>query len=581
MKNIIVREYLESLKEDRELDAIFPILLEAMGFQIITSPKHTKGYQQFGKDVVVVGTDADGIKKRFYFEIKGGDDKNITDSVFTKNDGIRMSLIEAKDRPFSHNALPEFKDLPVKIVLVHNGVLRENVRETFDGFIGREFPAGGGYEFESWDIYKLTELFTEKLFNEYLLTDDKAVQHFKKVLVLFGTPKNDNADFKALIDNIFDHAKNYDEIGERGRIMLAETLKLISFIIHHYAAEAGNLEPAKQCLDYALVAYWRWLLKHDKVKDKKAIKVFNRYLATYRQFLEDYFGKTLPIAKLPYGLWSQNGGRYEQAGYPMRSMRFLSSLISYFEFTEALAGKKATGLMAEHISDLQIVIENNDSTHRPLLDIHSIPIIQALDYFISRGKTDEARIYLGKVWESIIVGYKTFKRLPDGNNSIKSVIRYMVTGEKNIYFMDKTSHLMGALLEYLALLNMEEEYEVVQEFLKEIAIDLAIFVPYNDTVLLAQPDLEAESHEMALLTATLHREGYQSQISYFKDFKEFKSLIVNKNEFSYDYKTVSAGYGWILPIAHSLFKTPLAPNYWRPAAAKQSPPIADEPEQAE
>lgn len=35
MNNRIVRDYLASLKEDRELDALFPLLLSAMGFRIV------------------------------------------------------------------------------------------------------------------------------------------------------------------------------------------------------------------------------------------------------------------------------------------------------------------------------------------------------------------------------------------------------------------------------------------------------------------------------------------------------------------------------------------------------------------
>ena len=126
MKTIIVREYLESLKEDRELDALFPILLEVMGYQIISTPKETKGFQQYGKDVIAVGTDeADDLRKRFYFEIKGGEDKNITPTNFNKDDGIRMSIQEAKDRPFSDVSHSEFNLLPVNIVLVHNWIMKE------------------------------------------------------------------------------------------------------------------------------------------------------------------------------------------------------------------------------------------------------------------------------------------------------------------------------------------------------------------------------------------------------------------------------------------------------------------------
>ena len=63
MNQIIVREYLESLTENEELDYLFPILLEAMDFEILTTPKLFKGFSQYGKDIVAVGLDEDKIKK--------------------------------------------------------------------------------------------------------------------------------------------------------------------------------------------------------------------------------------------------------------------------------------------------------------------------------------------------------------------------------------------------------------------------------------------------------------------------------------------------------------------------------------
>lgn len=84
-KTIIIKDYLESLTEDKELDYLFPMLLESMGFVILCKPKEYKGFTQYGKDIVAVGVDkADNIKKRFYFELKGGNDRNITDSNFEK-----------------------------------------------------------------------------------------------------------------------------------------------------------------------------------------------------------------------------------------------------------------------------------------------------------------------------------------------------------------------------------------------------------------------------------------------------------------------------------------------------------------
>ena len=42
MRNRIIKDYLESLKEDNELDYIFPMLLDAMNFRIVTTPRNSK-----------------------------------------------------------------------------------------------------------------------------------------------------------------------------------------------------------------------------------------------------------------------------------------------------------------------------------------------------------------------------------------------------------------------------------------------------------------------------------------------------------------------------------------------------------
>ena len=138
--SLIVSDYLGSLKEDTELDYLFPILLNLMGFRIITTPKESKGQPQYGKDIIAVGLDHDGIKKRFYFELKGHADKDIDDTVLMKRDGIMESLKASKYTVFKDSSISEFNTLPVKFVLVQNGVLKNNTRRTFEGFIDQVFP---------------------------------------------------------------------------------------------------------------------------------------------------------------------------------------------------------------------------------------------------------------------------------------------------------------------------------------------------------------------------------------------------------------------------------------------------------
>lgn len=563
MKNIIVREYLESLTERDELDYIFPILLDVMGFKIISTPKQTKGLAQYGKDVVAIGVDdTDGVKKRFYFEVKGGADRHVTTTTYSKNDGIRESIYEAKDRPFRDSSNPDFNSLPVKIVLVHNGELHASVKETFDGLIEKEFQPGG---FERWDIFELTKLFTTHLFNEYLLPDDEAIKYFKKVLVLINAPGNDFGDYYRLIHSILEKAGDGNSLAKRKRLLLFETLNLISFIIYSYSQDAKNLEPAKHCLSFSALKLWNWILRNNLEKDPDTQEAYKKHVLIYIKVLREYFTKTLPVARLQDGLWSSKGGRFEQIGYPMRTFEYLNHLLVFFELIREFDPSREDFAEHEIQQIIADILNNNRSATRPMLDNHSITVVLIFCFLLKRGHVEEAKVYLRNLSESIKIGHRIQNRLPDGHNQIESVIRFIVTGKKSIYYQDKTSHLLAMVFEFMSLLDMGDDYRSLRAFVLKTEIDLGLFIPYSDAQLKSAFPDDAGSHELLLFDHQLQEEGYQSEVTVEEDFEIFKSKTKSKNEFTYNYRTESVGFSSLLLLAHVSYKTPVFTLYWRPS----------------
>jgi len=565
MKEIIVREYLESLKEDSQLDLLFPILLEVLEFQIVTTPKEYKGHKQYGKDIIALGIDPhDGERKRFYFELKGGNDRNINTKTYTKEDGIRMSIIEAKDKNFSDNSIAGFNALPIKIVIVHNGVLMPDIRETFDDFIKKEFPKNNVLGFERWDIHKLTHLFSEHLFGEYLLTNKENIILFKRVLVFMDVPENSQRDFRILVNNIISNTevvslkKNYFPVKIT---RFFETLRLIGIIVHKYSHEIGNLEISKKWISYLVLKTWYWILLNKLENDRRIREYFEKITLLHRQVLDEYFRKILPIAKFKYGLFSENGGRYEQIGYPIRCMEFLKYLNYWYLLKQE---NELTTKEKEEI--LTRVVDANDGTYRPILDIHSIPILQTVLFYIDNGFIDNAKKYIVNVFEQIILGKKYRGRLPDGNNNPQSLIRLTIRGEKSIYYEDRTSMLIGMLFELLAALGMEKEYILYKEEFKNI--HLATYIPLSDDLLLQYfPDSQL-SHEEMLFNQTLYDEGYQSEIILDNDFDVFVKKTKNKDEYTIEYRTIKVGYPSLLILAHTFYDTPLPPRFWRASFRK-------------
>jgi hypothetical protein len=459
---------------------------------------------------------------------------------------------------------------------VHNGIIHANVKETFDGFIEREFPKNKNeepgffkklfgnnksfksvkFQFERWDIYTLTELFTNHLFNEYLLTDEEALKHFKKVLVIINTPRNNYSDYFLLVNSIFKKAGIYSSMSERKKILFFETLNLISFVIYTYSKEAGNREAAKRCMPYSVLKLWHWILDDKIEKDEKVTEQFKKHLKLFTNMLQDYVAVTLPVAMLKNGIWAPSGGRYEQVGYPMRTFEYLCFLVLHFEFQKNKCSD-------QNIDSLIRVVNGNIEGIRPLLDNHSIAICMVLNYFISCGRKADAKTFLQNCIAAIVVGYRTYKRLPDGKNNIETVLRYIVSRQKSIYYEEKTSHLMAILCDYLAMLDMGDVYNEFKEFIREIEMDISIFVPFTDEQMKTYLPENSATHELSLFDHELHEEGYQAEIRLDESFEDFKKKRLLNKEFDYSYRTVEAGFSELVTLAHVYFKTPFFPNYWK------------------
>ncbi|MBC7000375.1 hypothetical protein [Cytophaga sp. FL35] len=568
IKPIIVQKYLESLKEDKELDAIFPMLLQSMGFEVLSTPKEYKGFSQYGKDLVAVKDDDDGTKKRFYFELKAGniDGRNWNNGP----NGVRETLTMTIDHDFE-TTYPKFKDLPIKVVLVFNGMVSGKTREQLNGFVKKEFH-DKGTEFVEWNIYKLTELFADKLFGEYLLTDIKTTKLFNRILVNLNTSDGVSDDFVELIDVILTRKtfKGSKKKLPRKWILLFESLRLISLIIYTESKEYNNLDIAKRYLTHLLLRFWYWILKNKLESNQVVMGYFQQILIFYYTLLCEYLKRTMPFARLKDGLASNESGRYEEIGYTYRTIQYLQTLCFTLNFERTFNPKfdfkNANKALVE-------VINQNSVSARVLLDIDSIVILDIINLLLNLGDVQSAKNYLKQVLGYIRHAKSTYGRLPDANNNIRSVIELTIKGEKPIYYIDSTSPLIATLLEYLALFDMEDEFYLLKEFVKEHDIDLGIFVPHHSLNSSSKELIEDTENDLEeQLFSKSVRDGYQAEISFRKEntleatitFEEFQELLFKrKDEFTYEYRTDKAGYPFLRDLAHHYFHTPYFPDTWR------------------
>ncbi len=575
IKPIIVRNYLESLTESNELDVIFPLLLESKGYVILSDPKLTKGLPQYGKDVVAVGKDfTTGKITRFYFELKGGKDRHLTSANFIKKDGVKESIIEAKYKKFD-TSYKGFNRLPLKIILVHNGDLKENFREVFEGFIRDEFD-DTKLSFERWGISELVKYFSEYLFGAYLLTDQKTTRLFNRVLVNLNTNDGVSDDFRGLVNSLIDKNawKSYKNKLPRKWVQLFESLKLISFILYSESKEYKNLDIAKRYLEFLLLRIWNWILKNKLENDKNILNYFGQLFGFFRSVLTEYFIQTLDIAEINDGLFSEKSGRYEEIGYTYRTFEYLKYLCFLIHFDLPISNTEDKDKL---LKILISIIQNNNVSARPLIDIHSNVIVDILLLLIENNEKERAKRYLKEVLGYVRYGKVTYNRLPDANNSMKSVIKFIVSNRKPIYYSDSTSPLMTVLLEFVAILDLEDEFNKMKKLVEEFKIDLGLFVPHHGVNSKSKELIEDKDNDLEeQLFSKSVNDGYQSELRLSKidianydlnsklNFKEFKEKVkLRKNEFKYNYRTDKIGLKHLKNLAHSYFKTPYFPDKWR------------------
>lgn len=554
--NILIREYLESLKEDSELDYLFPIMLNTMGFRIIQTAKESKGQSQYGKDIIAVGKDVNGINHRWYFELKGFKDKDITDKNYSTPDGIRDSIIEARDAAFKDSAIPGFNELPIKIVLIHNGTIKTNIRPTFEGFISREFPNGG---FERWDIYFLTDLFAKYLFSEYLLSDNESTRLFKKTLAFLDMPEYEYGEFEQLV------RLQFEKIGSvKGRALskLFATLNILQSIIFHYSKENNNLIAAKECSKFLLLYTWAWILKN-KFESKKAItREFEKLVRIQYKIFHDYFQKTLPVAIIENGLYAENGGFFEKVGYPLRCFEYLDDLIYFFRLRERFPLDNANPKRLHNLKNKQkdILIElisNNSGCLRPIIDRNSIPIMQVFLFFSEQQylRQEDANFissYIFQAIHNVLVAKLKHGLLPELYNNLNLVVEAVATGRKPDDYQDGSSVLLATLWELLVIFDSEEMYQE------------RLHLPKGLSLQIASINFEEYDAEQLLFEKHLHGEYFVDCLEELpEEFEDFKKSVIDKIQPKHIYRTDLAGFAFLRYLAHSYYKNELLPEEWR------------------
>ncbi len=244
---LILRQYLEGLRERDELDAILPALLSELGFHVLSRPG--RGTRQAGVDVAAVGPDErDGNKEKlFLFVIKSGD-LTRADWDGGSPQAVRPSINEILDSYIPTRIPDEYRELEIVICLCIGGETKEAVATQWANF--QKTNTNEKICFREWNGDKLANLLLTGLLQKDLLPSDLRTA-FQKSVAMVDEPDVSYEFFAEMTRGLRKH-----DGSDRSTLTRLRQLYVCLWVLYVWAREADNLDAPHRASELALLQAW-------------------------------------------------------------------------------------------------------------------------------------------------------------------------------------------------------------------------------------------------------------------------------------------------------------------------------------
>lgn len=249
----VIREYLASLRERDELDAVLPELLSEMGFTVYSRP--SRGTRQHGVDVAAVGPGKGNARKLYLFSIKQGD---LTRANW--HDPLQGLLSSLNDILYGYlpSRIPSsYRHMKVVICLCFGGDIHEGVRAEVAGYTA--LNTSDRISFEEWNGGHIAGLIEDGFLREELLPKGLRPS-FRKAVALVDEPDISFAHFATFVRTLVSTAA---AASLDARITAARQICICLWILFVWARDAGNLESPYRASELAMLLVWHMV--HDLI----------------------------------------------------------------------------------------------------------------------------------------------------------------------------------------------------------------------------------------------------------------------------------------------------------------------------
>jgi hypothetical protein len=551
----LLRDYLASLRERDELDAIFPDLLSEIGFTILSRPQ--RGTAQKGVDVAAVGVDEDGKRKLFLFSIKKGD--------LTRQDwdgspqALRASLNEMKGSYVLNRVPKRYRDLPVVICAVIGGVMHEQVLEEWTTYT-RQNSKKNKLSFHYWTGDHLATLLLHGILREEILPRDLR-SSFQKSVAMVDTPDVSFEHFKRLTVLLHKAAL----VSEKARLRAVRQLNICLWILYVWARDAGNLNAPYRSSEIALLTTWE-LCKGSigtgnaqaKKLEQALHQIINLHISILSEFIDQ---KIAPHAEKKHGL-SAAVQSHEPIDVSLAMFDVLGrlALLGIWENWVSRRGNNDVEALAKKVHgrvELGIkLIWNNPTLLLPAIDLQATDIaLFMLLWAFDGGVTDGFYQWLDAMTQRLYHTVHTRQGYPVATSDYRD-LAYHPRDDSDEYFeqMTAASTFIPLLAVWLHGTGGAAQFEHIAKLVKTKLQHCTLQLWMPDAASEDHLYLDSKTHGLALCELSLSKGG-QALLDFIKRSS-------SDHDATKDLSAVKTNYWPIVLVACRHYGLPIPPYFW-------------------
>jgi hypothetical protein len=558
---LVFRQYLASLRERRELDAVLPDLLSELGYTVLSRP--SIGTRQYGVDIAALGPrDGAGKQRLYLFSLKQGD--------LTRADwdgtpqALRSSINDIIDVYIPTRIPPAHRVREIVICLCFGGQIQEAVRDNVTLFTQAQTKPG--LSFEEWNGDYLAGLLVDGVLREHLL-DPQLRNHFQKAVAMVDEPDVAFKHFATLIRKLC----ATEETTPKQRTTILRQLYICLWVLFVWARDAGNLEAPYRASERVLLQAWP-LIQGDVAKSTKSSEeigvAFADLVNLHFRIWDAIIGeKILPFVEIEHAVSvavdsaapaDVNLKLFETLGrMAMRGLWLLwekSGTAPLPEHRQDWNSPEATALAQQII----FLVRANPILLTPIADSQAVDIAIALLFLSMMGDWDAgARNYAEGILQRVTYAYRTHNRYPTIHGDYRSLIQHpLERTDAHRQAETKGSTLFPLLGIWVSSLGPADAASFLAQFAAEKLdhCNCQFWLPGTDS-------------EAKFYNGDTHHGVALCNVPITEDGDDAMKVVAAETARSSPFNALSAvklGHWPLIALACRHYRLPMPPNLWLP-----------------